>query len=200
MESLAKRTFDLVLSFIGLIVFSPILIGVALLVLITMGRPVFYAPIRTGKSNSRITVRKFRSMRIADGPTSHHSGDDDPRVTGVGRFLRTFKFDELPQLWNVFRGDMSFVGPRPETPEYTKLYTEEQMAILELRPGITDFASIEFADLGSLLKGDDPDKIYFEKVWDRKMELRMKYVRERSFWVDLKLLFLTYGAVLNRKK
>jgi lipopolysaccharide/colanic/teichoic acid biosynthesis glycosyltransferase len=137
-------------------------------------------------------------MRIAEGPTSHHSGDDDPRITKVGKLLRTFKFDELPQLWNVMKGDMSFVGPRPETPEYTKLYTEEQMEILELRPGITDFASIEFADLGSFLKGDDPDKLYFEKVWDRKMDLRMKYVRERSFWVDLQILFRTYAAVFIR--
>jgi len=196
---LAKRTFDLVLSTIGLIVFSPILIGVWLLVFFTLGRPVLYSPERTGKSNSRITVRKFRSMRIAEGPTSHHSGDDDPRVTNVGRFIRKFKFDELPQLWNVLRGDMSFVGPRPETPEYTKLYTEEQLAILELRPGITDFASIEFADLGSILKGEDPDKLYFEKVWDRKMDLRMKYVRERSFWVDIKLLFQTVATVFDRK-
>ena len=139
-------------------------------------------------------------MRIADGPVTHHSGDDDPRITTTGKWLRKFKLDELPQLWNVAKGEMSFVGPRPETPEYTKLYTEEQQAILDLRPGITDFASIEFADLGSLLKGDDPDKLYFEKVWDRKMELRMKYVRERSFWVDLKLIFLTLAAVVNRKK
>jgi len=196
---LVKRTFDLILSIVGLVVFSPILLGVWLLVLISLGQPVLYSPERTGKSNSRITVRKFRSMRIAEGPTSHHSGDDDPRVTKVGRLIRKFKLDELPQLWNVLRGDMSFVGPRPETPEYTKLYTEEQMAILELRPGITDFASIEFADLGSLLKGDDPDKLYFEKVWDRKMDLRMKYVRERSFWVDLKLLYLTFATVFNRK-
>ena len=142
---------------------------------------------------------KFRSMEIAEGPTSHHSSDDDPRVTKVGRLIRTFKLDELPQLWNIVKGEMSFVGPRPESPDYTKLYTEEQKAILKLRPGITDFASIEFADLGTLLKGDDPDKLYFEKVWDRKMELRMKYVRERSFFVDLKLIFLTFAAVLNRK-
>lgn len=95
---------------------------------------------------------------------------------------------------------MSFVGPRPETLDYTKLYTDEQMAILDLRPGITDFASIEFSDLGTLLKGDNPDKLYFEKVWDRKMELRMKYVRDRSFWVDLKLIFLTLAAIFSRKK
>ena len=95
---------------------------------------------------------------------------------------------------------MSFVGPRPESPDYTKLYTAEQKIILEMRPGITDFASIEFADLGSLLTGDDPDKIYFEKIWDRKMELRMKYVRERTFWVDVKLILLTFAAIFNRKK
>ena len=113
--------------------------------------------------------------------------------------MRKFKIDELPQLWNVAKGDMSFVGPRPETPDYTKLYTKEQMAILDIRPGITDFASIEFADLGSILLGDDPDKVYFEKVWDRKMELRMKYVREHSFWTDIKLIFLTFAAIFRRK-
>ena len=94
---------------------------------------------------------------------------------------------------------MSFVGPRPESPDYTKLYNPEQKTILELRPGITDFASIEFADLGSILSGGDPDKLYFEKVWDRKMELRLKYVNERSFWIDLKLIFQTLLAIFIRK-
>lgn len=196
---MAKRTFDLVMSIAGLIVFSPLLLGTGLLVLISLGWPVLYAPQRAGRSDTLFTMRKFRSMKIADGPTSHHSGDDDPRVTTVGRWVRKFKLDELPQLWNIAKGEMSFVGPRPESPDYTKLYTEEQKVILELRPGITDFASIEFADLGSLLKGDDPDKLYFEKVWDRKMDLRMKYVRERSFFVDLKLIFLTFAAIFNRK-
>ncbi len=197
---MAKRTFDLTLSIVGLIVFSPILLITALVVFLSLGRPVLYSPRRAGRSGSMFTVRKFRSMRIADGPVTHHSGDDDPRITTTGKWLRKFKLDELPQLWNVAKGEMSLVGPRPETPEYTKLYTEEQEAILDLRPGITDFASIEFADLGSLLKGDEPDKLYFEKVWDRKMELRMKYVKERSFWVDLKLIFLTLAAIVNRKK
>lgn len=196
---MAKRTFDLIFSFAGLIVFFPILLITAFIILVSLGRPVLYAAHRSGRSNTLITVYKFRSMRIADGPTSHHSGDDDPRVTTVGKWVRRFKLDELPQLWNVLKGDMSFVGPRPETPDYTKLYTEEQKVILELRPGITDFASIEFADLGTLLQGQDPDKLYFEKVWNRKMQLRMKYVQERSFWVDLKLIFLTFSAIFNRK-
>ena len=201
---MAKRTFDLIFSIVGLIIFPPVLIMTALVVLLTLGRPILYSPQRagkrSGKSNTLITVQKFRTMRIAEGPSSHHSGDDDPRVTSVGRWLRKFKIDELPQLWNVAKSDMSFVGPRPETPEYTKLYTEEQNVILELRSGITDFASIEFADLGSILVGEDPDKIYFDKVWDRKMALRMKYVEERTFWIDIKLIFLTFATVFNRKR
>ena len=200
MDSLAKRSFDLVLSIFGLIVFSPLLLIIAVVLLFSLGWPVLYSPQRAGRSNTLFTMRKFRSMKIAGGPVSHHSGDDDPRVTTVGRWIRKFKLDELPQLWNIVKGEMSFVGPRPESPDYTKLYTHEQKAILELRPGITDFASIEFADLGSLLEGDDPDKLYFEKVWDRKMELRMKYVRERSFWIDTKLIFLTFAAIFSRKK
>lgn len=200
MDSLAKRSFDLVLSIFGLIVFSPLLLIIAVALLFSLGWPVLYSPQRAGRSNTLFTMRKFRSMKIAEGPVSHHSGDDDPRVTTVGRWIRKFKLDELPQLWNIVKGEMSFVGPRPESPDYTKLYTDEQKAILELRPGITDFASIEFADLGSLLEGDDPDKLYFEKVWDRKMELRMKYVRERSFWIDTKLIFLTFAAIFSRKK
>lgn len=196
---MAKRTFDLVFSIIGLFVFLPLLLLTGLVILFTLGWPVLYAPKRAGRSDKTFTMRKFRSMKNAEGPTSHHSGDDDPRVTKVGRIIRTFKLDELPQFWNILKGEMSFVGPRPESPDYTKLYTEEQKVILTLRPGITDFASIEFADLGKLLKGDDPDKLYFEKVWDRKMELRMKYVREHSFWIDIKLIFLTFTAIFRRK-
>jgi lipopolysaccharide/colanic/teichoic acid biosynthesis glycosyltransferase len=196
---LAKRTFDFISSIFGLIVFSPVLLGTGLLILVSLGWPVLYAPKRAARYDSLFTMYKFRSMKIAEGPISHHSGDDDPRVTNVGRWVRKLKLDELPQLWNIARGDMSFVGPRPESPDYTKLYTKEQKVILNLRPGITDFASIKFADLGELLKGDDPDKLYFEKVWDEKMELRMKYVRERTFWVDIKLILLTFTAIFNRK-
>jgi lipopolysaccharide/colanic/teichoic acid biosynthesis glycosyltransferase len=195
---LAKRTFDLIVSIVGLIAFSPILLATALVILITLGRPILYSPTRAGRFNKPFIVHKFRSMRIAEGPTSHHSGDDDPRVTTVGKWIRKFKLDEVPQLWNVVKGEMSLVGPRPETPDYIKLYTPEQIVILDVTPGITDFASIEFADLGSMLKGDDPDKIYFETIWDRKMELRMKYVQERSFLGDIKLIFLTLSAVVRR--
>ena len=197
---MAKRSFDLIFSVIGLIIFLPLSLTVGLLILLTLGWPVFYSAKRTGTESSYFTMYKFRTMKVSEGPTSHHSGDDDPRISNVGRLVRKCKLDELPQLWNIAKGEMSFVGPRPESPDYTKLYTEEQRQILELRPGITDFASIEFSDLGSILTGDDPDKIYFEKVWERKMELRMKYVRERSFLIDLKLIFLTVIVIFNRKK
>ena len=138
-------------------------------------------------------------MNLAIGSVSHHSGDDDPRVTSTGRFIRRFKLDELPQLWNVLKGDMSLVGPRPEDPLYTKRYTKEEMKILDLRPGITDYSSIEFANLGAFLVGGDPDKMYMEKVWDRKMELRMEYVQKHGFWIDLKLLIKTFAAIIKRK-
>ena len=110
--------------------------------------------------------------------------------------MRRFKLDELPQLVNVLIGHMSLVGPRPETLEYIKLYTDAEMIILSVRPGITDYASIEFADLGSILAGGDPDEIYFEKVWKPKMELRIKYVNEHSFFGDMRLIFLTFKAAV----
>ncbi|MCH8230395.1 MAG: sugar transferase [Chloroflexi bacterium] len=195
---MGKRLFDLTVASTGLVVLSPLFLFAAILVFVSLGWPVLHSPTRTGRYGSSFTQRKFRSMKIAVGPTTHHSGDDDPRVTSIGRFIRRTKLDELPQLWNVMRGHMSFVGPRPEDPVYTKLYTEEETAILDLRPGITDYSSIEFANLGNFLVGGDPDKLYMEKVWDRKMELRMKYVQDHNFWLDLKLLFQTFAAILKR--
>ena len=198
MGSLAKRLFDLTAAVIGLIVLSPLLLFAGILVYLSLGWPVLYSPTRTARYGSTFTQRKFRSMKIAVGPVSHHSGDDDPRITSTGRFVRRFKLDELPQLWNVLTGDMSLVGPRPETIEYTKLYSKEQLVILDLRPGITDYSSIEFANLGAFLVGGDPDKRYKEEVWDRKMVLRMKYVQDHNFWLDLKLLFQTLAAIARR--
>jgi len=186
----------------GIVVLSPLIILVAVAVLVESGWPIFYRAERTGLHGVPFRILKFRSMRtVSIGNHSHHSGDDDPRITRVGGFIRKYKFDELPQLLNVLVGKMSLVGPRPETTAYTKLYTEEEMIIFSVRPGITDDASIEFADLGSILSGGDPDELYFEKVWGPKMELRMKYVREHSFVGDLKLIFRTLVAPFsNRSK
>lgn len=174
---------------------------VALAILITMGRPIIYGADRAGRNGKPFRIAKFRSMRPA-GPrgVTHHSGNDDPRLTYVGRFIRGFKLDEFPQLVNVLVGNMSIVGPRPEIIEYTALYTEEQQVILSVRPGITDYASLEFVDLGTLLSGGDPDAMYFEKVWDAKMELRMRYVREQTIWTDFKIIFRTFGAVFPAQR
>ena len=171
---------------------SPVILIVAIAIVVDSGFPIFYRARRAGRWGKPFWIFKFRSMRSATtGNHTHHSGDDDPRITRVGQVMRRFKLDEIPQLVNVLFGRMSVVGPRPETLDYMKLYTEEEMAILSVRPGITDYASIEFADLGSILAGGDPDKLYFEKVWKPKMVLRLKYVNERSFFGDLKLIALT---------
>jgi len=176
------------------------MILVALAVFVESGWPIFYRAERTGLHGVPFRIIKFRSMRIASTAThSHHSGDDDPRITRVGSVIRKYKLDELPQLLNVIIGKMSLVGPRPETTEYTRLYSEEQMVIFSVRPGITDEASIEFADLGSILSGGNPDEIYFEKVWVPKMELRMKYVREHSFIGDLKLILRTLTVPFKKR-
>jgi lipopolysaccharide/colanic/teichoic acid biosynthesis glycosyltransferase len=197
---LLKRSFDLIAALIGIIVLSPVMILVAVAVLFESHWPILYRAERTGLHGVPFQIIKFRSMRTAQiGSHSHHSGDDDPRITRVGRALRRYKLDELPQLINVIAGKMSLVGPRPETTEYTKLYTEEEMIIFSVRPGITDEASIVFSDLGSILAGGDPDELYFEKVWGPKMNLRMKYVRERSFFGDLKLISRTLVVPFSRR-
>jgi lipopolysaccharide/colanic/teichoic acid biosynthesis glycosyltransferase len=192
-----KRTFDMVAAIIGLVLLSPVILIIAIAVAVDSGFPVFYRAERAGRQGRSFWILKFRSMRsAAPNEGSHHSGDDDPRITRVGRVMRRFKLDELPQLVNVLIGHMSLVGPRPETLEYIKLYTDAEMIILSVRPGITDYASIEFADLGSILAGGDPDEIYFEKVWKPKMELRIKYVNEHSFFGDMRLIFLTFKAAV----
>ena len=180
-------------------VLSPVILVIAIAVAVDGGFPIFYRGERAGRWGRPFWIIKFRSMRSATvGESSHHSGDDDPRITRLGQVMRRFKLDELPQLVNVLFGSMSVVGPRPETIDYVELYTEEEMAIFSVRPGITDYASIEFADLGSILAGGDPDKLYFEKVWKPKMVLRLKYVNERSFLGDLKLIALTIKLAFRR--
>ena len=193
-----KRIFDIFSSLLAIIAFLPIYLFVGILVYYSLGWPILYTAKRAGRNNKEFILIKFRSMKNSDIHSSHHSGDDDPRITKVGKFIRQTKLDELPQLINVLLGKMSIVGPRPETPEYIKLYNENQMRILSLRPGITDFASIEFSNLGDILKGDDPDKLYFEKVWDKKMKLRMKYVKENNFFVDIKIIFSTIMVIFKK--
>ncbi len=177
----------------------PLMIPIAILIRLEDGGPIFYKGERVGRNGNLFKMFKFRSMVVnADklGPSS--TSAEDPRITRIGHFLRKYKLDELPQLLNVLRGDMSIVGPRPEVKYFTDMYTEDEMIILSVKPGITDWASIWNCDEGSILAGSrDPDRAYFELIRPTKLALQMKYVKERSFWVDLKIILLTLLAVIK---
>jgi len=155
---------------------------------------------RVGKFGKPFKMYKFRTMvKDAEKLGGPSTADDDPRITKIGRLLRKFKLDELPQLINVLKGEMSFVGPRPEVQHYVNMFTEEDKAILSVRPGITDWASLWNPDEGAVLAGSsDPEKAYMKKIRPQKLKLQMKYVREQSFWSDLKIIFLTLKTIMIR--
>jgi lipopolysaccharide/colanic/teichoic acid biosynthesis glycosyltransferase len=193
-----KRILDLTASGIGLILISPFLLTLAILIKEADEGPVFYRGLRIGLHGRPFRIFKFRTMLISaekmGGPST---ADDDLRITRIGKKLRKYKLDELPQLINVFTGDMSLVGPRPEVPHYVNMYTEEEKAILKVRPGITDWASLWNPDEGAILAGSpDPEKTYIEKIRPEKIRLQLKYVRERSFWTDIKIIFLTLKTII----
>jgi lipopolysaccharide/colanic/teichoic acid biosynthesis glycosyltransferase len=194
----AKRAFDLVISLVGLVVLAPLLAVIVAAVRIDSAGPVLYRGIRTGRFGREFRILKFRTMvpdgeRLGGGSTAK----DDPRVTRVGRFLRRYKLDELPQLVNVVRGEMSLVGPRPELPQYTREYVGEETLILTVRPGITDFASLEFSQLGTILGNEAPDFVYETRVRPVKNALRIRYVKERSFLTDLRILLGTIRKLVS---
>jgi lipopolysaccharide/colanic/teichoic acid biosynthesis glycosyltransferase len=182
---MVKRVFDFLAALFGLVCLLPLLL-------------VFYRRARIGRRGKPFRIFKFRTMVVnADQIGGPSTANGDVRVTGIGRFLRKYKLDEFPQLINVLLGQMSLVGPRPEVPEYVALFTEEEKAILTVRPGITDWASIWNPDEGALLAGAaDPERAYLEKIRPEKVRLQLRYVREHSFWVDLKILFLTMTTLL----
>jgi lipopolysaccharide/colanic/teichoic acid biosynthesis glycosyltransferase/ubiquinone/menaquinone biosynthesis C-methylase UbiE len=199
---LVKRLFDIAAAAIGLLVLSPLLLAIAILIKRGDAGPLFYRGLRIGLRGRPFRILKLRTMVVnADTIGGPSTADGDPRVTGIGRFLRKYKLDELPQLINVLLGQMSLVGPRPEVPEYVALFTEEEKAILIVRPGITDWASIWNPDEGALLAGAaDPERVYLEKIRPKKIRLQLKYVREHSLWVDLKILLLTLTTLLFGRK
>jgi len=194
-----KRMFDILFSLSVLLLIWPIILFVAAAIKLTSPGPVFYRGIRTGLHGLPFRILKFRTMVVdaesLGGPTT---GTNDKRVTPVGAFLRKTKLDELPQFLNVLVGDMSLVGPRPEVLEYTGTYTGEEKIILSMRPGITDYSSIEFADLDDLVGDKDPDKYFREHIMPRKTALRVKYVKEWSLWSDLRILWMTFFRVMKR--
>ena len=196
-----KRLFDIVASGLGLLVLSPILIIVAIWIKLDSEGPVFYRQVRVGRYNKDFRIFKFRSMRIGSDKGSLVTiGGRDPRVTRSGYFIRKFKIDELPQLINVFIGDMSLVGPRPEVRHYVNYWTPEQMRALDVRPGITDPASIRFRNENELLeKAEDPEKYYIEVIMQEKLKLYLEYVDNASFWYDIKLIFQTFLVIIKER-
>lgn len=182
-----------------LLLIWPIILFVAISIKLSSPGPVFYRGIRTGLHGIPFRILKFRTMIVdaesLGGPTT---GTNDKRVTSIGAFLRKTKLDELPQFINVLTGDMSLVGPRPEVLEYTGTYTGEEKIILAMRPGITDYSSIEFADLDDLVGDKDPDKYFREHIMPKKTALRVKYVKEWSLWSDFRILWLTFFRVIKR--
>lgn len=202
MADLTKRTLDVICSFVGLVLLSPLLVAVALAIKLQDGGSVFYRGVRIGRNGTPFRIFKFRTMVLdAERLGGPSTAGDDPRLTKVGRFLRKYKLDELPQLLNVLAGEMSLVGPRPEVPQYVALFTPEERSILSVRPGITDWASLWNSDEAAVLAGSsDPERTYLEKIRPEKIRLQLEYVRKRSFWVDLSILFQTLALIVLRKK
>lgn len=200
LDDFFKRAFDISSSLIGLVCLSPIIFLSAGLIRLSSSGPVFYRGLRVGRYGKTFRIFKFRTM-VADAESrgASSTSDDDRRITRIGKFLRKYKLDELPQLINVLRGEMSIVGPRPEVKKFTDLFSVEESTILTVRPGITDWASLRNPDEGALLQGSlDPDRDYLEKIRPEKVRLQLKYVWERSFWTDLRIIFQTLQVVVKK--
>ena len=181
-------------SLIGLVVFSPVFILISLFLKFDSVGPVFFKQVRVGRDFKEFRLIKFRTMKLDSEKSGFLTvGELDPRITRVGAFLRRFKLDELPQLINVLKGEMSLVGPRPEVPRFVDLYSEEQKAVLAVRPGISDPASLMYRNENQLLEGKaDPTKYYIDHIMPAKLDLNLNYIRKRSFFQDLVIIFRSF--------
>lgn len=190
---MAKRLFDIVSSGIGLLCLAPVFVVMAIWIKLDSRGPVFYRQTRVGRYGRDFRIFKFRSMRVgSDKGRQITVGERDPRITRSGYFIRRYKIDELPQLINVFLGDMSIVGPRPEVRKYVDLYSEEQRKVFQVRPGITDLASIKYLNENELLSQvDDPDTYYIDVIMPDKLAINLEYIRHQSFMGDIKIIFNT---------
>jgi lipopolysaccharide/colanic/teichoic acid biosynthesis glycosyltransferase len=195
-----KRLFDIVCSLIGLIILSPLFLILAIIIVATSPGGVFFRGVRVGQFGKPFRIFKFRSMvKDAEGKGKWNVGDNDDRITLIGHFLRNTKIDELPQLINVLIGDMSLVGPRPELQVYVDMYTEKEKPILNLKPGITDWASItNFDQFEVFTKAKDPDEAYLEYIRPLKLQLQLYYREHNSFLNDIKIIFWTIYKVISR--
>lgn len=196
-----KRLFDIVASGCGLIVLSPLFLILAVWIKLDSPGPVFYRQVRVGRGNKDFRIFKFRSMRVGSDKGSLVTiGGHDPRITRSGYFIRKFKLDEFPQLINVFVGDMSLVGPRPEVRHYVDYWTPEQMHVLDVRPGITDPASIKFRNENELMEqAEAPEKYYIEVIMQEKIKLYLEYVQHHSFLGDIGLIFKTFWVIFSER-
>ena len=193
-----KRIFDILVSFISIVLLSPILIIVAIIIKLGSKGPVLYKQLRVGLNGKPFYIYKFRTMQVnADKKGLLITGADDPRLTRVGSFLRKIKIDEIPQLFNVLKGEMSIVGPRPEVLEYVKLYTNEQKRVLTVKPGMTDPATVYFRNEEKLLaKANDKESFYIKEIMPVKLRLYLQYIDNMSLTYDIKLIFLEFFAII----
>ena len=193
-----KRLVDLLICFPATLLLSPVLLLIAIWIKAESQGPVFYLQERIGKNRRPFKIFKFRTMHTgADKKGLLTVGGRDPRVTGAGYYLRKYKLDELPQLFNVLIGNMSLVGPRPEVRKYVDLYSPEQLKVLTVKPGITDYASIQYSDENELLaKSTDPERTYIQEVMPSKLALNLKYIREQGLMTDLTIIFQTIRKII----
>ena len=193
LNKIIKRIFDIVCSGLGLIILSPFLLFVAIKIKSGSDGPVFFKQIRVGEKGKEFKILKFRTMVVdAEKLGRQITVGNDNRITKIGAFLRKYKIDELPQLINVFKGDMSLVGPRPEVPRYVNMYTEEQRKVLDVKPGITDLASIRYRDENELLgQAENPDEFYINTIMPYKLALYMEYINKSNIFLDIYIILQT---------
>lgn len=194
-----KRLFDILFSLVFLILFLPFFLVISILIILDSKGGAFFRQVRIGKNERTFKLWKFRTMRpMSESAGQITVGMRDPRITNIGYFLRKYKLDELPQLINILVGEMSVVGPRPEVPKYVEMYSEEQKKVLSVRPGLTDFASIDFVNENEILaKSEDPEKAYIEEIMPLKLNLNLKYISEMSLSTDFKIIFGTIKAIFK---
>ncbi|NVN96152.1 MAG: sugar transferase [Bacteroidetes bacterium] len=195
-----KRIFDLFFSMVGLIILAPFLFIISISIIFDSRGGIFYTQKRVGKDNIDFSMFKFRTMRTgSDKKGLLTIGDKDSRITNVGYFLRKYKIDELPQLINILKGNMSFVGPRPEVRKYVDLYSSDQLIVLSIRPGITDFSSLDFINESEILsQSSNPEETYINEIMQLKLELCKKYIKEKSFRTDLKIITKTILKIIGK--
>lgn len=193
-----KRIFDVVFAVLCLILFTPLLIVIAIFIKLDSKGPVIFKQIRVGRNMKDFHVVKFRTMKVVQSNNSLLTiGNHDNRITKIGYWLRKYKLDELPQLLNVLKGQMSFVGPRPEVRKYVNMYSEEQRYVLSIKPGITDWASVEFCNENELLQhAEDPENYYIERIIPAKIKQNMRYIKQHDIFTDFKIIWLTLNRIV----